>query len=73
MSNNLDTIKIRHIDKLIIKKYIREDFLESNTGVFSATIPELLNFLLKYYLQQNYDKLKSEIENELNNNSLKRV
>lgn len=68
MSNNSDTIKILHIDKLIIKKYVKVDFLEENTGVVSATIPELVHFLLTSYLKQNYDKLKHEIENELNTN-----
>ena len=64
MSNNFDTIKVKHIDKLIIKKYIKSDFLEKNTDVFSASFPELVNFILRHYLQQNYDNLKKEIENE---------
>ena len=66
MSNNLDTIKIRHIDKLMLKKYIRADFLEKNPNVSDSTFPELIDFLIKYYLGINYDKLKSELENELN-------
>ena len=73
MSDNFDTLKVRHIDKLILQKYIKEDFLEENTDVFSATFPELINFLIRHYLKENYDKLKSEVENELKIKHIKSI
>lgn len=63
MGNNLDSIKIQHVDKQILNKFIRVDFLEENSDVFSVTQPELITFLLRKYLQNNYNILKSKVEN----------
>lgn len=71
MGNNLDTIKILHIDKEILNKFVKEDFLEENSDVFSATIHELFTFTLKKYLGTNYPLLKSQIENEHKKKALK--
>ena len=65
MVANLVPIKVKFIDKIILQKFIKTDYLEKNPNVSDATINELFNFLLTEYLGHNYNILKSKLKNDI--------
>lgn len=67
MKQNSVTVRISVANKKMIEQFVFENYMESFPMADTPNFNELISYLIKRELKQDYKLLRSKIEDELDN------